>query len=267
MNKRIGLFVVCVLACFTVILCTNGISLAKEKKKADDFTLPKNVLSISKANTFPNISEDHEIIEPSKMTKELLNGVKIPIENSDFIKLLNESVIKPTPIALGYRAEIYLGRFPLNYQSENTSVIWDYQAINKNEMNNLVGDEVQEIHYLQQAEKEIKGALTNKIDHTEIIKKMIVQKAKKKTNLSLSFSTVIGMNTKLNNFYHVPPKKKGYLHAYSPAINEKGQVTFGEVYIQLKGSTKEIEIKNVTKQGIGAWIPIQDHVSFSFELK
>ncbi|WP_156112617.1 YfkD family protein, partial [Halobacillus sp. BBL2006] len=23
----------------------------------------------------------------------------------------------------------------------------------------------------------------------------------------------------------------------------------------------------VTRQGIGAWIPIQDHVSFSFELK
>nr|WP_323368649.1 YfkD family protein [Radiobacillus deserti] len=26
-------------------------------------------------------------------------------------------------------------------------------------------------------------------------------------------------------------------------------------------------VKNVTKQGIGAWIPIQDHLSFSFNLK
>ena len=45
------------------------------------------------------------------------------------------------------------------------------------------------------------------------------------------------------------------------------QVTIGEVFIKLKGSNKKIVVKNVTKQGIGGWIPIQDHVSFSFQLK
>lgn len=32
----------------------------------------------------------------------------------------------------------------------------------------------------------------------------------------------------------------------------------------LKGSKKTLVVKNITSQGIGAWIPIQDHVSFGF---
>lgn len=271
MKERIKLLLLGCIIILAWIYIVDGPIVAEEKQekqeKEEAFKLPKNVLSISKENTFPNTSEDFEVIEPSKMTKELLDGVDIPVDNPDLIKLLNESTIKPTPIAFGYRAHVYLGRWPLNYQSENTSVIWDYDPINKNELNNIGGDVVQEIRYVQQNQKETKGALTNKIEHPEIIKKMMLQKATKKTNLPLSFSTVVGTNTKLDNFYNVPTKKIGYLHAFSPAVNEKGKITFGEVYIQLKGSEKEIVIKNVTKQGIGAWIPIQDHVSFSFQLK
>lgn len=239
----------------------------EKKKKEEGFTLPKNVLSLSKANTFPNTTEDVEVIEPSKTTKELLDEIDIPIDNPDLIKLLNESTIKPSPLAIGYRANVYLGRWPLNYQSANTSVIWDYQEINEKKLDNIGGEEVQEIHYVQQEKKEVKGALTNKIESPSVIKKMILQQATEKTNLPLSFTTVIGENTKLDNYYNVPVKKRGYLDAYSPAINEKGQVTFGEVYIHLKGHKKSIQIKNVTKQGIGAWIPIQDHVSLSFQIK
>src|SRR5699024_7274727 len=182
-------------------------------------------------------------------------------------KLLNESTIKPSPIAIGYRANVFLGRWPLNYKSENTSVNWDYQKINENKLDNVGGEDVQEIRYVQQEQKEGKGEMTNKIESLSYKKKMILQKAKEKTDLPLSFTTVVGKNTKLNNYYNVPVKEIGYLHAYSPAVNEKGQVTFGEVYINLKGHTKSIEIKNVTKQGIGAWIPIQDHVALSFQLK
>lgn len=244
----------------------------KKEKKAEDkqtetFKLPKNVVSLSKANTFPNTTEDVEIIEPSSATKELLADIDIPITNPDLIKLLNESTIRPSPLAIGYRANVYLGRWPLNYQSENTSVIWDYQKINENKLNNVGGDEVQEIRYVQQEKQETKGALTNKIEDAATIQKIILQKATEKTKLPLSFTTVVGKNTKLDNFYHVPAEKTGHLYAYSPAINEKGQVTFGEVSIQLKGHQKSIQIKNVTKQGIGAWIPIQDHVSLSFQLK
>lgn len=268
MNGWIKLLLISFLFVFITCNPVDEAVVAKEKKKTEEtFDLPKNVLSISKANTFPNTSEDFEVIEPSNMTKELLEEMHIPIDNPDLIKMLNESTIKPTPIAFGYRASVYLGRWALNYQSENTSVIWDYQSINENEINNIGGDIVQELRYVQQEEKETKGALTNKIDNPETIKNMMLQKAEKKTELPLSFTTVVGANTKLDNFYNVPKNKTGYLKAYTPAVNEKGKVTFGEVYIQLKGPGKTIEIKNVTKQGIGAWIPIQDHVSLSFQLK
>lgn len=49
-------------------------------------------------------------------------------------------------------------------------------------------------------------------------------------------------------------------------MNEKGKVTYGEVYLVLKGTKREILVKNVTSHGIGAWIPIQDYVSFGFSV-
>lgn len=239
----------------------------KKEKKEADFSLPKNVVSISKTNTFPNVTEDFEKLEPSKETKTLLKTIKQSIANPELIAMLNETEIKPSPISIGYRASVYLGRWPLHYQSEDTSVIWDYQEMNGNELNNIGGEDVAKMQYIQKEEKEVKGALTNKITETEMVKKMMLETAGKKTSLPLSFSTVIGKNTKADPYYHVPVKKTGQLHAYAPAVNEKGKVVFGEVYITLKGTDKEIEIKNVTKQGIGAWIPIQDHVSLSFQLQ
>lgn len=265
MKKNINM---CILL-YTVMLLFMGNSstIAAEQGKEPEILLPKNIISVAKTNTFPNTSEGEEVIEPSNMMKKLLSESNIKIENPELIKILNESVIKPSPVAIGYRAQVYLGRWPLYYQSENTSVIWDYQAINQNELNNVGGDTVQELRYLQQDEREVKGALTTKIDNPDMIKTLMLQKTKQKTNLALAFSTKIGANTKLDNFYHVPVKKIGFLQAYVPAVNEKGQVTYGEVYIRLKGSQKMLEVKNVTKQGIGAWIPIQDHVAFSFSLK
>lgn len=59
-------------------------------------------------------------------------------------------------------------------------------------------------------------------------------------------------------------KQVGYLYSYVPAVNERGRVTYGEVYIVLKGGKRQILVQNVTQQGIGAWIPVQDHVSFRF---
>ncbi|MBD4935389.1 hypothetical protein GUF79_04570, partial [Xanthomonas citri pv. citri] len=47
---------------------------------------------------------------------------------------------------------------------------------------------------------------------------------------------------------------------------EKGKVTYGEVYLVLKGNKRKLVVKNVTSQGIGAWIPVQDHVTFGFQL-
>src|SRR5699024_82804 len=196
----------------------------KKKQKENEYSVPKNVLSISKTNTFPNITEDVEIIEPSKETKSMVEETKPAIQNPDLISLLNETTIKPSPISFGYRASIYLGRWPLHYQSEETSVIWDYQSINKNELANADADDVQELKYNQKEEQKIKGALTNKISDSSMVKQMMLETSKKETKLPLSFSTVIGKNTKLENIYHVPKDKTGTLHAYAPAVNEKGKV-------------------------------------------
>ncbi|MCI3987556.1 YfkD family protein, partial [Bacillus vallismortis] len=56
------------------------------------------------------------------------------------------------------------------------------------------------------------------------------------------------------------------LNAYAPAVNEKGKVTYGEVYLVLKWNKRKLVVKNVTSQGIGACIPVQDHVTFGFQL-
>ncbi|WP_163971012.1 YfkD famly protein [Oceanobacillus halotolerans] len=241
---------------------------AEEKiEEKDPFEIPDHVLKISKENTYTNSSEDQEEVEPSEFTKELLEDMDIPITNPDLIKMLNETSINPSPIAFGYRGMVYIGRWPLNYQSNETNVNWEYQKVNMNELNNIGGDNEQKLRYTQQAQKEVKGALTNKITNSQDIKKMMLLEAEKNTELPLGYETIIGENTKLNNEYNVPVKKYGYLHAYAPAVSEKGKVTFGEVYFQLKGSKKSLVVKNVTKQDIGAWLPIQDHVSLMFELK
>jgi len=252
------------------VLSTPFIASAEEntkEKSKDPYEIPSHVLDISKENTYPNSTEDQEVIEPSEETKELMEEMDISIKNPDLIKMLNETTLNPSPIAIGYRGMVYLGRWPLNYESTETSINWEYQQINKNELNNMGGETNQEMNYTQHEEKEVKGALTNKIANPEQIKKMILLHSKEKTKLPLSYNTVIGKNTKKDNSYTVSPDKYAKLTAFAPAVNEKGQVTFGEVYIKLKGSQKSIEVKNVTKQGIGAWIPIQDHVSYSYQLK
>lgn len=242
---------------------------AKEKKKEtnEKYEIPNHVLTISKENTYPNETEDQAIVEPSDFAKGLIDDVDIPIDNPDFIKMLNETTVKPSPISFGYRGSIYLGRWPLNYESTDTTVNWEYHEVNLNELNNLGGDTTQTIHYQQQEQQEIKGALTSKIVNPNDVRRMMLLKAHEKTKLPLAYSTVIGKGTKKDNSYNIPARKHGILKVYAPAVNEKGQVTFGEVYIELKGTKKKLIVKNVTKQGIGAWIPIQDYVSFTFNIK
>ncbi|WP_047981068.1 YfkD famly protein [Ornithinibacillus contaminans] len=263
MNKKYFLALMTLLLAIQFPLFASG---AEKKAKKDEFSIPSHVLDIAKENTYPNSTEDEEVIEPSDLTKELIGSTEVPITNPNLIKMLNETSIDPSPIAIGYRGMIFLGRWPLSYESNDTNINWEYQKINVNEVNNIGGKDSQKLNYNQQEQKEIKGALTNKIANDADVKQMMIMKAKQHTKLPLSFTTTIGHGTKKENSYSVPVQKYGYLHAYAPAVNEKGQVTFGEVYIGLKGTKKTLVIKNVTKQGIGAWIPIQDHVSFSLEI-
>ncbi len=261
------IIVISIIFMFTFLPLANA-----EKQKDDDtatpvkrsFTVPTSVLNIAKDNTYPNTTLDLPRLEPSELTKELIDSSKVKIENPDLIRMLNETTVNSTPFALGYRAIIYLGLWPLNYESIETSPNWEYQKVNTNYFDNRGGKEPYQIHYVQETQKLVRGGLTAKISHAEEVKKMMLMKASQKTDLPLSFETIIGGGTKKDQVYNVPPKRLGYLYGFAPAVNEKGKVTFGEVYLMLKGGKKMILVKNVTSQGIGAWIPIQDHVSFSF---
>ncbi|MDM5317963.1 YfkD family protein [Fictibacillus sp. b24] len=229
-----------------------------------DIKMPSSVLSISKENTYPNSAQDLPYLEPSKLAKAMLKTSDVPITNPDLIRLLNESSINASKVAFWYRAKIYLGQWPLSYQSTETTVNWEHQKINTNRLDNRGAKSVAKLYFNQTAHKKVSGGLTASIPNSEAVQKMMLISAAEKSKLPLSFQTAVGAGTKKSNVYHVSPKQVGYLHSYVPAVNERGRVTYGEVYIVLKGGKREIVIQNVTQQGIGAWIPVQDHVSFSF---
>ncbi|MCH1624239.1 YfkD famly protein [Ferdinandcohnia quinoae] len=236
----------------------------QKEDKSDKFKIPSSVLDISKDNTYPNPTQDLPYLQPSKLAQELIDSANVEIENPDLIRILNESAISTTPLAVGYRATIFLGQWPLSYESSETSTNWEYQKINTNYFDNRGATSPNKIYYKQEMQKQVRGGLTAEIESAEEVKKMMLIEAAKRSNLPLSFKTIIGGGTKKEQMYNVPAKKLGYLYAYAPAVNEKGKVTYGEVYLVLKGSKKRIVVKNVTHQGIGAWIPIQDHISFGY---
>ncbi len=257
MGKKLVVFIM-------ITLMASLASPASAEKATQKKLIPEGVMNITKENTYPNPNQDEPLLQPSDLATKLIKSSRIKIENPNLIRMLNETSISTTPFALGYKAIIYLGQWPLNYESAETSPNWEYQRINTNYYDNRGGEKPYQIHYVQEAQKVIKGGLTAKIPNADEVKKMMLIKAAGKTNLPLAFETVIGLGTKKDQIYNIPRKRLGYLYAYAPAINEKGKITYGEVYLVLKGNKKTLVIKNVTSQGIGAWIPIQDYVSFSF---
>ncbi|MDT8860952.1 YfkD family protein [Alkalihalobacillus sp. MEB130] len=257
-----------VVALFAILLlaASGNVFAEGEGKKEEEkgFKIPDSVVKISKENTYTNPTQDLPYLQPSTLAKELLDSADVPIENPDLIRILNESTINDSKLALGFRASIYLGEWPLAYESDGTEVNWEYQKVNTNYADNRGGRSPQKLTYNQEQQKKVNGGLTAKIPNSEAVKKMMMIKATEHTSLPLSFETVIGQGTRKNNTYNVAPKQVGYLHSYVPAANEKGKVTYGEVYLTFKGGKRKLEVKNVTQQGIGAWIPIQDHLSFTF---
>lgn len=260
--KKITYVLITMLFMFSFITTASAAGTAK--MEPSKYLVPPSVMNITKENTYPNPTQDVPLLQPSELTKKLIESSKVGIENPDLIRMLNETAINSTPFAIGYRAIIYLGQWPLNYESTETSPNWEYQKINTNYFDNRGSQTPYQFHYVQEAQKVINGGLTAKIPNAEDVKKMMLLKATEKTKLPLAFETVIGAGTKKDQRYNIPPKRLGYLFAYAPAVNEKGKVTYGEVYLMLKGYKKFLVIKNVTSQGIGAWIPVQDHVSFGF---
>lgn len=257
-------FIISIVSMFLSLPMIHANKSSSQAQQAAKYQIPSTAMSITKENTYPNPTQDLPYLQPSDLTEKLLNTSKVKIDNPDLIRMLNETNINSTPFAFGYRATIYLGQWPLNYESTETAPNWEFQKINTNYHDNRGGQGPYKIHYVQEVQKQIRGGLTTKVPNSEEVRKMMLLKAMQKTNLPLSFDTVIGAGSKKDHIYNVPPKRLGYLYAFAPAVNEKGKITYGEVYLVLKGNKKMIIIKNVVSQGVGAWIPIQDYVSFSF---
>ena len=236
-----------------------------EEEKKEDKLIPDSAMDISKDNTYPNPTQDLPKLHPSELAEELLDSTNIKIENPELIKMFNESDIRGSKMAIGMNVSIYLGQWPLSYASDETKVNWDFEKVNTNVSDNRGVQEAKQIKYNQEQQKRIKGGLTAEVQNGEMVQKMMMLKAMEKLNLPLSFSTVIGYGTKTERVYNVSPNMVGYLTAYVPAVNEKGKVTYGEVYLRVKGDEKWLEVKNVTQQGIGAWIPIQDHINLMYQ--
>jgi hypothetical protein len=237
----------------------------KAPKPAEDtrVKIPNSVLNIAKENTYPNSTQDQPYLQPSEWSQELIETSNVKIENPNLIRMLNESTMNKAP-TIGLRATIYLGEWPLNYASTETSPNWEYQKVNTNYFDNRGGKSNYQIHYVQEAQKVVKGGLTAKVPHADDVEKMMLIKAMDKSKLPLAFQTIVGAGTKKDQVYNISPKRLGYLYAYAPAINEKGKVTYGEVFLEMKGTKRSVVVKNVTSQGVGAWIPVQDHVHFGF---
>ena len=157
---------------------------------------PGAVIDISKENTYPNPTQDLPHLEPSSFTKQLLKSANVNIENPELVHLFNESSATNAPWAIGYRATIYLGQWPLNYQSLETSTNWEYQKVNTNFLDNRSGDTAQKLYYKQEMQKYVRGGLTVKVPNEDAVKRMMLNKAMEKTNLPLAFSTVVGLGTK-----------------------------------------------------------------------
>ncbi|MFC4619301.1 YfkD family protein [Camelliibacillus cellulosilyticus] len=230
----------------------------------ENIRVPKSVVDISKLNTYPNPTQNEPELQPSPMAKGLLKNANVPIENLALIRLLNESTIHTSKLSIGYRAKIYLGNWPLNYQSNKTTINWEYKKINENRVDNRGTIQPQKLVYFQEEQAKVMGGLTAQVPDENEVKKLMMMKASSKIEMPIAFTTYVGRGTKIDRIYQVAPKKVGHLFGFVPAVNEKGKVTYGEVYLVLKGGSKRIEVKNITQQGIGAWIPIQDYIALRY---
>lgn len=140
-------------------------------KTTVEVKMPSSVLNISKDNTFPNDAQDLPRLQPSKFAQELLKTANIKIENPDLIRMFNETTISNAPLAVGYRAKIYLGQWALNYESIDTSINWEYKQVNRNVYDNRGGDRLYPLRYKQETQKTIEGDLTADMKDTTDVKK------------------------------------------------------------------------------------------------
>lgn len=248
--------------CFLLMLTTVSPISAREPAKSAE--LPPSVVDISKENTYPNPSNDASQLVPGDETEALLKTAQVPIENPVLIKMLNESTLRPSKWSVGNYARIYLGNWPLAYISKESSVNWEYREVNDNAVDTRGNENGTKISYAQKSHAKVTGGLTARVPKQREVTQMIMAEAMKKTHLPIAFSTIVGGGTKVDRIYQVEPKKVAHLYGYVPAVNEKGKVVYGEVYLVMRGGQCTLDVKNRVERGIGAWLPVQDHLSLRY---
>ena len=254
-------FWICIFCSFSFLGMPQEV-FSKEKIQVPDY-----VVDISKDNTYNLKKIASKEVKPNEMTKHILEKSRVEIENPFLIQMLNKNRMKNAPFAIGYRAEIYLGEWPIAYHSQNTNVNWYYQKVNINYMDNQSEQKVVCMSYEQEANKEVRGGVTTQLQRMEDVQRMIEVQARKKTGLPLSFYTVVGAGTKGRGLYHVPAKHLGYLTAYVPAIHEEGEVTYAKVYLQPNGNQRRVCLRAINQKKVNAWIPIENHIAFGFDYR
>ena len=142
-------FILCIL--FTLLLLPMT-GLANEEKKVEKgkFEIPDYVLNISKDNTYPNPTQDLPKLQPSELTQKLLDSTEVKIENPELIRLLNESSAGNAKLGLLFKANIYLGDWPLSYESSESNINWEYNKVNTNYLDNRGGNAAKKITYQQE---------------------------------------------------------------------------------------------------------------------
>jgi len=76
------------------------------------------------------------------------------------------------------------------------------------------------------------------------VKKLMLNKIVDKTYLPIAFGVYVGAGTKIVRSYHVMSKQVGHLNSYVPAVNEKGKMTYREVYLVEKSPLRFKMLRN-----------------------
>ncbi|WP_018923386.1 YfkD family protein [Salsuginibacillus kocurii] len=241
---------------------TMNVSLAEEAEETIE--VPDYVYDVSNENTVRNGGENPSYEEPSEFTRELLEDSEQVIQNPELVRVLNRSSVSPWPVSFGQRASIYLGSWPVAYESNQRSVNWEYEQINQNPLDNRGGQAAKELTYKQQETKTVNGGLTTAHENKHVVEYMMRKQAKKDTKLPLVSEASIGEGTAKNHPYAVGAKQLGNLTGYMPALHESGELIHGDVYMNISGKEANLEIRNITKQETEAWFLLKDQVALKF---
>lgn len=217
--------------------------------------IPSHVQSIEKENTARQTNRDLVTVEAEEHTKKWLDDVNLSITNPHLIEQLNKTEVNQSIFAFGYSSEVYLGRWPLSYQSVESSVNWAYQKINDNFV--APGKPT----YVQGEDRLISGGIQNKVSHSEQVQNMILANAKERIHWPIDYEANFGANTKkvlsLGN-----ESGADQLQAYAAAVKEIGKITYGEVYLTMTGKKQKLKIKNIVEEELTTWLPVQNHLAF-----